>query len=71
LTRDRKAGLGRVLFNPPHLDLLALVLIVLHLPGFLALHVSTGLIHILLVIGVVLLVFHFLARQRQNGLTLT
>jgi hypothetical protein len=42
------------------LGLIALVLIVLWLLGFLAFHVSTGLIHILLVIGLIVLVFHFL-----------
>ena len=41
------------------LGLLALVLIVLWLLGFLAFHVSAGLIHILLVIGLILLVLHF------------
>jgi hypothetical protein len=42
------------------LGFLALVLIVLWLLGFLAFHVSTGLIHVLLVVGVIMLVFHFL-----------
>jgi len=42
------------------LGLIAAVLIVLWLPGFLAFHVRTGLIHILLVIGLIMLVFHFL-----------
>jgi len=42
------------------LGLLALVLIVLWLLGFLAFHVSAGMIHILLVVGVVLLVLHFI-----------
>jgi hypothetical protein len=42
------------------LGLIALVLFVLWLLGFLAFHVSTGLIHILLVIGLIMLVFHFL-----------
>jgi hypothetical protein len=42
------------------LGLLALVLIVLWLLGFLAFHVSAGMIHILLVVGIVLLVLHFI-----------
>jgi hypothetical protein len=42
------------------LGFLALVLIVLWLLGFLAFHVSSGLIHVLLVVGVIMLVFHFL-----------
>jgi hypothetical protein len=47
------------------LGLIALVLIVLWLTGFLAFHISTGLIHVLLVVGLVLLVLHFLGgRQR-------
>jgi hypothetical protein len=41
------------------LGLIALVLIVLWLLGFLAFHVSAGMIHILLVVGLVLLVLHF------------
>jgi membrane-bound ClpP family serine protease len=39
--------------------IIAAVLIVLWLLGFFAFHVSTGLIHILLVIGIVMLLFHF------------
>jgi Family of unknown function (DUF5670) len=38
---------------------IAAVLIVLWLLGFLAFHVSTGLIHVLLVIGIVMLLVHF------------
>ena len=38
---------------------IAAVLIVLWLLGFLAFHVSSGLIHVLLVIGIVMLVLHF------------
>jgi hypothetical protein len=49
------------------LGLIALVLIVLWLMGFLAFHVSTGLIHILLVIGIVLLVFHFLRGSARTA----
>ena len=41
------------------LGILAAVLIVLWLLGFLAFHVSSGLIHILLVIGIVMLLLHF------------
>lgn len=41
------------------LGLLALVLIVLWLTGFLAFHVTAGFIHILLVVGLILLVLHF------------
>jgi hypothetical protein len=41
------------------LGMIAAVLIVLWLLGFLAFHVSSGLIHILLVIGIVMLLLHF------------
>jgi hypothetical protein len=41
------------------LGMIAAVLIVLWLLGFLAFHVSSGLIHIVLVVGIVLLVLHF------------
>jgi hypothetical protein len=47
------------------LGIIAAVLIVLWLLGFLAFHVSSGLIHILLVIGIVMLLFHFL-RGRES-----
>jgi Family of unknown function (DUF5670) len=42
------------------LGIIAAVLIVLWLLGFFAFHVSSGLIHIVLVVGLVLLVFHLL-----------
>ena len=41
------------------LGLIALVLIVLWLFGFLAFHVSASLVHLLLVVGLVLLILHF------------
>jgi hypothetical protein len=40
--------------------ILAAVLIVLWLLGFFAFHVTTGFIHIVLVVGIVLLVLHFM-----------
>ena len=42
------------------LGIIAAVLIVLWLLGFFAFHVTTGFIHIVLVVGIVLLVFHLL-----------
>jgi hypothetical protein len=42
------------------LGLIAAVLIVLWLLGFFAFHVTTGFIHIALVVGLVLLLVHFL-----------
>jgi len=41
------------------LGLIAAVLIVLWLFGFLAFHVSAGLIHVLLIVGIILLILHF------------
>ena len=41
------------------LGIIAAVLIVLWLLGFLAFHVSSGLIHVLLVIGIIMLLLHF------------
>lgn len=42
------------------LALIATVLIVLWLLGFFAFHVSAGFVHVLLIIGIVMLVLHFL-----------
>jgi uncharacterized protein DUF5670 len=42
------------------LGIIAGVLIVLWMLGYFAFHVTTGLIHIALVVGLVLLVVHFL-----------
>jgi len=41
------------------LGIIAAVLIVLWLLGFFAFHVTTGLIHIVLVVGLILLLLHF------------
>ncbi|MGA7839556.1 MAG: lmo0937 family membrane protein [Candidatus Acidiferrales bacterium] len=42
------------------LGIIAAVLIVLWLLGFFMFHVTSGLIHIVLVVGLILLLFHFL-----------
>jgi hypothetical protein len=42
------------------LAIIAAVLVVLWLLGFLAFHVTTGFIHILLILAVISLVIHFL-----------
>jgi hypothetical protein len=42
------------------LGLIAAVLIVLWLLGFFAFHVTAGFLHIALIVGIVLLVLHFL-----------
>jgi hypothetical protein len=46
------------------LGIIAAVLIVLWLLGFFAFHVSSGVIHVVLVIGIVMLLAHFF-RGRQ------
>ncbi|MEO8113156.1 MAG: lmo0937 family membrane protein [Phenylobacterium sp.] len=42
------------------LGIIAVVLVVLWLLGFFALHVSSALIHLLLVVALVMVVLHFL-----------
>ena len=42
------------------LGIIAAVLIVLWLLGFFAFHISSGLIHIALVVGLIMLLLHFL-----------
>jgi Family of unknown function (DUF5670) len=42
---------------------IALVLIVLWLLGFFAFHVTSSLIHLVLVVGVIVLVLHFLRNR--------
>jgi len=42
------------------LAIIAAILVVLWLAGFLAFHVTTAFIHILLVIAVILIVLHFM-----------
>ncbi len=48
------------------LGILAAVLIVLWLLGFFAFHISTSLVHVALVVGIILLLVHFL---RGRGAT--
>lgn len=45
------------------LAIIAVALIVLWLTGFLAFHMTTAFIHVALVVGVVLLVMHFIIRH--------
>jgi hypothetical protein len=49
------------------LGLIAAVLIILWLLGFLAFHVSAGLVHLLLIVGIVLLVLHFLRGSSRTA----
>jgi len=43
---------------------IAIIILILWALGFFALHVGGGLIHLLLVIGVILLIWHFGAGRR-------
>jgi hypothetical protein len=44
------------------LGLIAAVLIILWLLGFFAFHITAGFVHIVLVVGLILLVLHFVRR---------
>ncbi|HEY0270955.1 MAG TPA: lmo0937 family membrane protein [Sphingomonas sp.] len=44
--------------------IIAAVLVVLWLLGFLAFHIAGGLIHLLLVVAVIMIVLHFLTGRR-------
>ena len=48
------------------LGIIAAVLIVLWLLGLFAFHVTTGFIHVALVVGVILLVVHFMRGRTAN-----
>ena len=43
---------------------LFVILVILWLAGFLAFHVAGGLIHLLLIVAVVVLVYHFMTGRR-------
>jgi hypothetical protein len=49
------------------LGLIAAVLIILWLLGFFAFHVTTGLIHLVLIVGLILLVIHFLSGRSATA----
>ena len=44
------------------LGIIAAILIVLWLLGFFAFHVTTAFIHVALIVGIILLVMHFMRR---------
>jgi hypothetical protein len=48
------------------LGFIAAVLIICWLLGLFAFHISTGLIHLLLIIGIILLVLHFVSGRRVS-----
>ena len=43
---------------------IAIILLILWALGFFAFHVAGGLIHILLIIGIIVLIWHFIAGRR-------
>jgi hypothetical protein len=49
------------------LGLIAAVLIIFWLLGFFAFHVTTGFIHLVLIVGLILLVFHFLRGRSDTA----
>ena len=49
------------------LAIIAAVLIVLWLAGFFAFHVTTAFVHVALIVGIVLLVMHFLRRSPASA----
>jgi hypothetical protein len=49
------------------LGLIAAVLIICWLLGLFAFHVSTGLFHILLVVGIILLIMHLVSGRRVSA----
>jgi Family of unknown function (DUF5670) len=49
------------------LGIIAAVLIVLWLLGFLAFHVSSSVVHVLLVIGIAMLFVHFFRRRAATS----
>jgi hypothetical protein len=49
------------------LGLLAAVLIILWLLGFFAFHITTGFIHIVLVVGLILLIIHFVSGRSATA----
>jgi hypothetical protein len=49
------------------LGIIAAVLIVLWLTGFFAFHVTTGFIHVALIVGIILLAMHFLRGSSANA----
>jgi Family of unknown function (DUF5670) len=48
------------------LGIIAAVLIVLWLLGFFAFHVTTAFVHVSLVVGLILLVLHFMRRSTTS-----
>jgi uncharacterized protein DUF5670 len=49
------------------LGIIAAVLVVLWLLGFFAFHVTTAFIHVTLIVGIILLVMHFMRRGTASA----
>ena len=60
--RDRRCSRVQKQGDEDMLGTLAAVLIVLWLLGFFAFHVTTAFVHVALIVGIILLVMHFLRR---------
>lgn len=60
-SHDKKRG------DENMLAVIAVVLIVLWLLGFFAFHVTSAFIHIALIVGLILLVFHFMRGRRASA----
>ena len=60
--RDRRCSRVQKQRDEDMLGTLAAVLIVLWLLGFFAFHVITAFVHVALIVGIILLVMHFLRR---------
>jgi hypothetical protein len=60
--RDRRCSRAQKQGDEDMLGTLAAVLIILWLLGFFAFHVTTAFVHVALIVGIILLVMHFLRR---------
>jgi hypothetical protein len=63
---ERAQFLAQIEGDKIMLGMIAAILIIAWLLGLFAFHVSTGLFHILLVVGLILLVLHFVSGRRVS-----
>ena len=64
--RDRRCSRAQKQGDEDMLGTLAAVLIVLWLLGFFAFHVTTAFVHVALIVGLILLVMHFMRRSTAS-----
>ena len=64
--RDRRCSRVQTQGDEKMLGLIAAVLIVLWLLGFFAFHVTTAFIHVALVVGLILVVLHFMSGRTAS-----